>query len=686
MKQTILILPFLLVAVNLQAQRTISGKVTDGHHAIVNANVFVKGTMDGTLTDSLGIFSFNSEKGDTLVVSCMGYDDKYLRIGTAHDSLHVLLRSHTASIDEVVVTGSRFSFGSANGLKRMGALDIVADGASCGDIVAALQSLPGTQKVGEDGKLYVRGGSSEECQTYINGMHVLQPYTTTAPNNSSRGRFSPFLFKGIDFSLGGYEAEYDQALSSVLPMETTDQSTSDKLGVSASLIDWNIGGTRAFDAGSLSMNMSYLDLGLYHRIFPDRQDWQQPYRQLSGEMQWKMQPTTSTVSKTYLGYDHTSLILNTDGRRLSLGENNIYFNSVMKGVLKGRVNWFAGMALSGYWQDIDEAMMVGDHFTHNSSEVHLKAKISKTFSSRLKMTAGTEDFIRHYNVGYQAPTVMDFHTHRSFHLPAFFTEALYRVSSTLFANASCRLGYNSQNHQWTFLPRVQAHYHPSASLQVSLSAGRYSQTAVDTILARSATALPVTVADHYIATLVQQFKNTTIRLEAYTKRYHHLPTWEGQAYTADGTGWSRGFDVFIDDQSLLPNLSTMVSYSYNNARRRWLDETSECRPAFSSLHNLRLSVKYGLGRFSLGLTESFASSRIVRGRATPNYNSLNASVSYLPCRRIIIYSSLSNLLGRDNVYGYGNDGSSIRSSSKRFFYLGIFISLKSNKAYDISNF
>ena len=196
MKHNILILLLLLSGHCLgYAQQLVSGTVTDGRHPIAGANVFVKGTTDGCLTDSLGHFSFSTLKADSaqLMVTCIGYDN---------------------AEDEVVVTGSTFQFGQANGVKQLGALDVVLDGGSCGDIVSALQSLPGTQKVGEDGKLYVRGGSSEECQTYINGMHVLQPYSTTAPNSPSRGRFSPFLFKGITFSLGGYDAEYGQALSS----------------------------------------------------------------------------------------------------------------------------------------------------------------------------------------------------------------------------------------------------------------------------------------------------------------------------------------------------------------------------------------------------------------------------------------------------------------------------------------
>ena len=124
----------------------------------------------------------------------------------------------------------------------------------------------------------------------------------------------PFLFKGINFSLGGYDAEYGQALSSVLPMVTTDASTSDKFGVSASLNDWNIGGTKATRAGSWSMNAAYTDMGLYNRLFPDRWTWHEPYRQLSGETQWKMQPTATSVWNTYHGFDRTTLSLDTYGQ------------------------------------------------------------------------------------------------------------------------------------------------------------------------------------------------------------------------------------------------------------------------------------------------------------------------------------------------------------------------------------
>ena len=350
------------------------------------------------------------------------------------------------------------------------------DGGSCGDIVSALQSLPGTQKVGEDGKLYVRGGSSEECQTYINGMHVLQPYSTTAPNSPSRGRFSPFLFKGIAFSLGGYDAEYGQALSSVLPMETTDAPVSDKLGVSASLIDWNIGGTKATKQGCWSMNATYMDLGMYNRLFPDRWTWRKPYRQLSFETQWKTQPTPSSVWKSYLGFDRTTLSLDTDGRTLSLEENNLYLNSVAKGSAKGHVTWFAGIAGGMVWQDISDALLHGDRYRHRTGELHVKTKASKTLSAWMKGTIGMESFFRHQWLDYRLHDRL--HSSKSYLLPALFAMTQYKLFRGCSAEASLRTEYSSLSHRWTLLPRLLLNYNPSRHWLLSLSAGRYTQEAI----------------------------------------------------------------------------------------------------------------------------------------------------------------------------------------------------------------
>ena len=115
--------------------------------------------------------------------------------------------------------------------------------------------------------------------------HILQMQDTP-----SRGRFSPFIFKGINLSLGGYELEYGQALSSVLPMETKDVSGESKLGINFSpLLVLEVAGTLGKEHQSVSFNLNYTNLGLYNRIFPDRYTWKKKrLQQLFREGQFKI--------------------------------------------------------------------------------------------------------------------------------------------------------------------------------------------------------------------------------------------------------------------------------------------------------------------------------------------------------------------------------------------------------------
>ena len=680
-----------MTACNLAAQTIVSGTVTDGKEPLAGANVFIIGTIDGCLTDSLGRFSFTvSTTGEvTLSASFIGFEDYKLTADAARlTNLHIQMKQRATSIDEVVVTASTFSFGKSDNFKTMDALDVVMAGNSCGDIVAALQTLPGTQMVGENGKLYVRGGESDECQTFVNGMHVLVPYSTNTENSAVRGRFSPFLFKGINFSLGGYGGEYGQALSSVLPMETTDAATSDKFGVSASLVDWNIGGTKAFRNSSLSFNAALTSMGIFNRLFSERFDFSRPYRKLSGEAQFKKEFKGSGVLKSYVGYDLTSVGQRIDGRNLSLKEHNIYANATYKTSIGRGYTLFAGIANSSVVSNIDDAQTAGDHYHNFRNEIHLKAELRKVCSDVLKLSAGAEDYLRNSTLRYD-----DYHYQLNYNILAAHIDAQWRIIPRLFLNTSARAEYSPPSGElegacFLLMPRATLSYIPSKQLQFSLVAGRYSQTAADDYLAMSHKTLSQSTADH--ATLSMQWKSQTtlLRIEPYLKKYHHLPHytsprggWEGVGY-----GTSRGLDIFLEDHSLLKNLSTTLSYSFNDSRRLYLDYTEEQMPDYCSRHNLRLTAKYGIGKTIIGLSESYASGRHFPNGTTPHYNSVDMNLTWLVSPKVIVYTSLNNIFGRTNVFRFDANGTPITASRDRFLYIGIFVSLKNNKAYDISNF
>lgn len=677
---TIIIL--LLMASTAMSQTTVTGIVTDGREPLAGANVFILGTIDGCLTDSLGRFSFQtSQTGElTLRATFIGFDD-YTETISDCSPLHIHMHERATAIDEVVVTASTYSFGKSDNFKTMDALDVVMAGNSCGDIVAALQTLPGTQKVGESGKLYVRGGESDECQTFVNGMHVLVPYSTNVENQAVRGRFSPFLFKGINFSLGGYGGEYGQALSSVLPMETTDVATGDKLGVSGSMVDWNIGGTKAFKKSSLSFNADYISMGLYNALFPDRMDWTRPYRKLSGEAQYKADLSTACVLKTYVGYDLTSVGQHIDNRRLSLAEHNFYANATLRTNIGRGYSLFTGIAYSSVINNVDDALTAGDHYHNLRNEVHLKAEFRKVYSPVLKLSAGLEDYLRHSTKRYDTG-----HYTLDYHLPSAHVDAQLRVIRKWFLNVAARAEYVSYHDGWLLMPRATLSYVPNKRFQLSAMVGRYSQTAADDYVVMSGKRLAQGTADHVILSMQYSTPDLLLRIEPYYKNYHRLPLLSQGVYTADGYGKSRGFDLFVENHSLVKNLITTLSYSFNDSERFYLDNTSLQTPDYASRHNLRLTLKYGIGKTIIGLAESFASPRQYPVGQTPCYNSVDANVTYLLSPKVIVYTSLSNLFGRTNIFRYNTDGSPVTATRDRFFYIGIFVSLKNNKAYDISNF
>ena len=111
------IILMLLVACQAMSQTTVTGIVTDGHNGksetgLAGANVFIIGTIDGCLTDSLGRFSFQTDQTGslTLRVTFIGYDDYTLTTSQPTD-LHITMHERATTIDEVVVTASTYSFG-----------------------------------------------------------------------------------------------------------------------------------------------------------------------------------------------------------------------------------------------------------------------------------------------------------------------------------------------------------------------------------------------------------------------------------------------------------------------------------------------------------------------------------------------------------------------------------------------
>ncbi len=84
-------------------QIAVKGIVKDkAGEPIIGANVVVKGTTNGTITDFDGNFQLNANKGDVISISFIGYNTQEL---PATANMNVILAEDTEIIDEVVVIG-----------------------------------------------------------------------------------------------------------------------------------------------------------------------------------------------------------------------------------------------------------------------------------------------------------------------------------------------------------------------------------------------------------------------------------------------------------------------------------------------------------------------------------------------------------------------------------------------------
>lgn len=100
------LLALLLIGVQAFAQSAVSGKVTDeAGEPCVGANVLIKGTTTGTMTDLDGNYSLaDVRKGAILVFSSIGYTSQEVRLGSS-SVVNVVLKSDADFLNEVVIVG-----------------------------------------------------------------------------------------------------------------------------------------------------------------------------------------------------------------------------------------------------------------------------------------------------------------------------------------------------------------------------------------------------------------------------------------------------------------------------------------------------------------------------------------------------------------------------------------------------
>ncbi|WP_333808249.1 TonB-dependent receptor [Flavobacterium sp.] len=687
------------------AQTEIKGQIVDEQGLpVLGANVFIIGTYDGTTTDEMGNFSFTTtvSGNQKLQISFLSYEtliydfvvDKFQsKVFTIKESLNTL--------NVVEVTAGTFKAGDNSKATALKAMDIVTTAGSAGNIIAALETLPGTQTVGESGRLFVRGGEADETQTYVDGIRAGQPYGASANNVPTRGRFSPFLFSGITFSTGGYSAEFGDALSSVLLLNTIDEPTQNQTDISIMTVGVGLGKTNKWEKSSFTFNTSYINLAPYQKIVPQNLDWNKPFQSLSGESIFRYK-FKSGILKVYGAFDYSTFDLNQkdinfeDKIRFDLQNNNFYFNTSYRGFLNDNLQLQTGFSY-GYAQN--KIGISADKVANNERTLHTKFKLRNSFSNRFKLSIGADlfhtNFDENFNVfgyGYQNNTI------------AFFSEAEILLSRKIAFNLGLRSSNASIVDEFTVEPRISFAYKVAENSQFSLAYGNFNQTARQDYLKFNSN-LDYETTSHYILNYMYNKDGRMFRAEAYFKDYKNLVKYDGtQAnfdsnYNNNGFGYAKGLDLFWRDSNTIKKLEYWISYSFIDSKRNFRNYESQVTPSFVANHNFSIVTKYFLSKWrsQISATYSFNSGRPYdnpnvaefMSERTKSFNNLSLSWAYLVSQQKILFLSVTNLLGTENVFGYQYANSpdvsgqfqrqAITQPASRFIFVGFFWTISDNK-------
>ncbi|MCG2611055.1 TonB-dependent receptor [Flavobacterium sp. SM15] len=704
-------LVFFFYSFTLLAQSTISGKITDSKgKPIETANVFIEGAYDGTSTDAKGEFSFTtSEKGtQTLVVTFLSFETHRTSIVIeTYTPITIKLRESVNSLDAVVISAGTFKAGDNSKISALKPLDIVTTAGAAGDIVGALQTLPGAQIVGESGRLFVRGGESDETQTYIDGIRVAQPYGATANNLPTRGRFSPFLFSGMTFSTGGYSAEFGDALSSVLLLNTINEPEQEQTDMAYMTVGLGLGNTQKWKKSSLSFNLSYIDLAPYQKIIKQKVDWNRAYQSMSGETVFRRH-FENGLFKLYAAFDHANFDLNQKNInsptpiRVDTQNNNFYLNSSYKGNFG--MGWSIQTGISfGYGQN--KIGLDLDKLKNRENASHMKLKLTKKFSDRVNLAFGGDYFITDFDENYNNASYGNLRDGYRNNVGAVYAETDVFFSKKLAAKLGVRAMNSDLIDKSIVDPRISLAYKVSKNGQFCLAYGDFHQNPKQDYL-KFHSNFDYEKTSHYILNYLYTTNGKTLRAELFYKDYSDLVKYDSSMpmynsnYNNNGFGYAKGLDVFWRDSKSFKYLDYWISYSYIDSKRDYKNYETQVTPNFVANHTLSVVGKYWIEdwKSQLSATNSFATGRpydnpnetaFMNGK-TKAYNNLSLSWAYLLSPQKILYFSVSNVLGRDNVFGYQYANSpdlsgqfqrqAITQPADRFFFIGFFWTISQDKS------
>lgn len=717
------------------AQPTVlQGEVVDAQgEAMQFVNVQLTGTIDGAATDLDGRFQFRTTRTGRHEVraSMIGFEAAIQTLNLVPGdtlTLRLMLLETLVTLDEAVVTASSFVTGEGETV-ALQSLEVITTPGAAADIFMAVKTFPGVAMVDEGAGLFVRGGDVSETAILLDQATVVHPYKFESPTGGVFGTIPPFMVNGTVFSSGGFSAQYGNALSGVLAMESQNMPLQPNYYANLGLAAASLGAHVPVIPGKLGVrftgNQSFTDI--MFRVNGQEDEFTKTPRGTDGNLSivYQYSPSGRVKVFNFMTTDRVGVQVDQPSfEGVFQGEttnwlHNIQWTDIYRGWLlqtSASLNRFTAKQRLGNLnlQPADDTYKLRTDLEREASEtmrVRFGAEIEQT-DNRFRGTIPSQEGILDPSANR---TVLDeaYAATRT----GGYAEVEVKPARRVVASVGVRMDHHNLAQSATVDPRLSLRYLFTKETDLRLAWGRYHQFPAPYLYNPESgnPDLTAQVAQHFIAGIGHERDLLMVRVEAYAKTYNDLVLRHAtRNYANRGDGLARGVDVFVKYGAFLrTRFNGWISYSLLDSRRLQVrdlgtDVAYQDGPSpFDITHNLTVVGKWRLiGFLNIGATFRHATGRPITpvvdalpmnegsyylpvdggigAERLPAFQRLDGQLSYsfpLPnSSNIVLYVAFSNLLNRANVlsYDYNADYSERTprtTNYRRFIYFGASMTL-----------
>ncbi len=345
---------FLTLTLTLYAQienGNFSGHVSDDSNgqSLINANIIAKPGNQGTVTDSLGNFSFALPFGTyEILISYIGYksEKKGITISQikAPTFLSIKLTPKAIEQKEVFVTGEKEFFSPAT--QEMKQQDIVRMPTVYSDVLRSVKILAGVNSNNELTNSYnVRGGNYNENLIYLDGFEIYRPFLITKGIEENQSIVNGDLINNLHFNGGTFPARLGDKMSSALELTYRDNFDSTLHGhAKAGLLNSGLSLFKKYGKLNLAGAIRYSYPKIFAQILQTTGDYTPIYfdAQLLANYQLtknsnlellfiNAQNKFEMIPEAWHGYFQTGFLLVKEVRLKYTGDENYKFNTRLAG-------------------------------------------------------------------------------------------------------------------------------------------------------------------------------------------------------------------------------------------------------------------------------------------------------------------------------------------------------------------